>query len=30
MGYGLLEPKTLYKITGDARDFDNWEVEKVN
>lgn len=30
MGYGLLEPKTLYKITGDARDFDNWKVEKVN
>lgn len=30
MGYGLLEPKTLYKITGDARDFDNWEVEKIN
>lgn len=27
-GYGRLESKTLYKITGDARDFNNWEVEK--
>ncbi len=27
-GYGRLEEKTLYKITGDARDFDNWEVKE--
>lgn len=27
-GYGRLEAKTLYKIMGDARDFDNWEVKE--
>lgn len=27
-GYGRLEAKTLYKITGNARDFDNWEVKE--
>lgn len=27
-GYGRLAAKTLYKITGDARDFDNWEIQE--
>ncbi len=27
-GYGRLESKTLYKITGNARDFKNWEVQE--
>ena len=26
-GYGRLEAKTLYKITGDARNFENWKAE---
>lgn len=28
-GYGRLSAKTLYKITGDARDFDNWEAQEM-
>ncbi len=27
-GYGRVIYKTLYKITGDARDFDNWEAQE--
>ena len=27
-GYGRLEAKTLYKITGDARNFENWKAEE--
>lgn len=27
-GYGVTKYKTLYKITGNARDFDNWEPQE--
>lgn len=27
-GYGRLEAKTLYKITGNARDFENWKPDE--